>query len=192
HVRRREPSHRPGDGTIFAGPDGEQRYQVDVRGCETAEELPARVLDVLGQRRLDADEARRLVEHVPRPCFEEVAGRVTPADEAAGRWRGPRTKIRITAGRLGLAHRGATLLIRPTSSSRVCGSISFDDVRRGGPVGVFARTGDDGDVRVAKLLQRAVLVYVVARIEDELVEGVPEPQPREHPAEDVDDRGLRI
>src|SRR2546430_1824975 len=136
-------SRRPGDpgrrggraaGPFSAGRGGEQRYRVDVRRGDPAEELPARVLDVLGKRRLDADEARRLVEHVPRPCFEEVAGRVTPADEAAGRWRGPRTKVRVTAGRLGLAHRGATLLIRPTSSSRGCSSISFDDVRRGGLV----------------------------------------------------------
>jgi hypothetical protein len=53
-------------------------------------------------------------------------------------------------------------------------------------------TGDDGDLRVAQHFQRAVLARVVARIEDELVEGLPESQPGEHPPEDVDDRGLRI
>src|SRR5438034_9550991 len=57
---------------------------------------------------------------------------------------------------------------------------------------VLARTGDDGDLRVTQLLQRTVLAHEVARIEDELVEGVPESQPRKHPSDDVDDRGLRI
>src|SRR5437773_843240 len=55
---------------------------------------------------------------------------------------------------------------------------------------VLARTGDDGDLRVTKLLQRTVLAHEVARIEDQLVEGVPESQPRKHPPEDVDDSGL--
>src|SRR6266550_2875761 len=66
-------------------------------------------------------------------------------------------------------------------------------IRRGSSfVRALDRARDDGDARVAQLLQRAVLAYEVARVKDELVEGVPESQPREDPAEDVDDRGLRI